>query len=224
MARLRAFVPIDMHDYASSLGVATYADSTTVVVSNGYSDTYWLGRFSYPGQAWTGTITAAEVYHGGSLQLSVHGLSIPTAYAQVGVSRYEAYSNALSGHDRIAGSRGGDRLDGFDGNDVVNGRGGRDRLFGGEGHDRIIGGGGRDALTGGEGADAFVFGARTGRDRVRDFESGEDRLVIRRGAEDMGDLAITDKGHATKVSFARTTILLEGVDPGELDATDFVFL
>jgi Ca2+-binding RTX toxin-like protein len=86
---------------------------------------------------------------------------------------------------RIRGTNGNDRLKGTDGNDVITGLGGSDRLEGDKGNDRLFGGGGDDrlkgdngddVLSGGAGADRFVFETGDGRDVVKDFEDGIDRI------------------------------------------------
>jgi uncharacterized repeat protein (TIGR01451 family) len=74
-------------------------------------------------------------------------------------------SDALSGLERIIGSRYadvlrgsklGNRLSGGAGADKLYGGGGRDRLLGQRGNDRLDGGGGRDSLRGGNGRDRCV--------------------------------------------------------------------
>jgi Ca2+-binding RTX toxin-like protein len=82
-------------------------------------------------------------------------------------------------------SRGKDRLYGGEGNDVLTGGGGEDRLNGKAGNDTLSGGADDDLLTGGEGIDSFVFSSITpfssanlGRDRLQDFTSGVDKIVL----------------------------------------------
>ena len=86
--------------------------------------------------------------------------------------------NGGSGADRLIGKSGDDRLSGGGGNDVLRGGAGDDVLRGGGGRDRIIGGAGNDTLIGGAGADTFVFKEGDGADVVRDFNAGQDRLVL----------------------------------------------
>ncbi|MFM9977467.1 MAG: calcium-binding protein [Sphingomonadaceae bacterium] len=92
--------------------------------------------------------------------------------------------------DGLRGDGNDNLLDGQEGNDNLFGFGGNDTLFGGEGNDNLQGGDGddvldgeegRDILTGGAGADRFVFdtlASAPAPDTVRDFASGEDKLVI----------------------------------------------
>jgi len=91
-----------------------------------------------------------------------------------------------SGSDRIYGGGGGDLLEGRSGHDRLKGGGGDDNLKGGKGDDTLVGGNGADTLLGGPGEDVFAFfnqgESRPGalRDRVRDFERGEDHVDLRK--------------------------------------------
>ncbi len=97
-------------------------------------------------------------------------------------------SDRLEGTERndvISALRGTDRLEGDDGNDTLLGGGGSDRLDGDDGNDLLRGGAGADRLKGGNdddrlfgggGADRFVFETGDGRDIVRDFQDGLDRI------------------------------------------------
>ncbi len=110
-----------------------------------------------------------------------------------------SYVNGLGGDDYVIGSVTTDVLVGGSGIDTIFGLGGMDALFGGEGqdmlnggkgHDRLNGGAesdvleggkGNDILTGGAGADRFIFDpdrANEGRDIIRDFELGVDKIVL----------------------------------------------
>lgn len=89
---------------------------------------------------------------------------------------------------------GADTLNGDDGNDYIFGdayegksgaRGGNDKIFGGAGDDLLFGDfavddgstfGGRDLLVGGAGNDIFFLGK--GRDTIKDFVQGEDKLNL----------------------------------------------
>lgn len=94
-----------------------------------------------------------------------------------GTGNDRLYGNG--GNDRLLGDAGNDSLYGSIGNDSLLGGAGNDRLYGDAGNDTLIGGAGKDVLTGGSGRDRFVFtGADDGRDTVRDFRSGTDKLAI----------------------------------------------
>jgi Ca2+-binding RTX toxin-like protein len=98
------------------------------------------------------------------------------------------------GNDIFRGDGLNNRLDGGIGDDTLNGAGGNDVLIGGEGADKIAGdigndeirgGLGRDLLTGGDGSDQFIFdtglgkrGGKTNADKIADFASGFDRIVL----------------------------------------------
>ncbi len=95
------------------------------------------------------------------------------------------------GDDRLKAGAGDDRVSGGSGDDKLHGRAGGDQLLGGSGDDWLIGGLGRDVLTGGAGADTFVFlsdadtmAGSLGRDVIRDFSPGADRVDLRA----LGDL------------------------------------
>ena len=86
-----------------------------------------------------------------------------------------------SGADFIVGETSANRLTGNGGNDILRGRGGDDLLEGGDGDDRLVGEEGKDVLVGGAGADTFAFtlpAGAGGRDHIRDFETGFDRIEI----------------------------------------------
>jgi beta-glucanase (GH16 family) len=56
---------------------------------------------------------------------------------------------------------------------------GADSITGGAGDDFLLGGQGNDTLTGGAGADTFAFSFWDGHDRITDFQSGVDRIMLR---------------------------------------------
>ncbi len=91
-----------------------------------------------------------------------------------------------NGNDELSGEVGIDYLDGGVGDDKLSGGNGNDALIGGNGDDYLDGGVGDDVLTGGAGRDFFVFDTglfdltRMGRDRITDFQTGQDKLVIDR--------------------------------------------
>ena len=89
------------------------------------------------------------------------------------------------GADRLKGGGGADSLSGGAGSDALDGGGGGDTLRGGAGGDRMKGGGGKDVLageagndvmSGGRGSDVFVFDG--GKDRITDFRTGRDTLIL----------------------------------------------
>ena len=78
-----------------------------------------------------------------------------------------------SGDDTLRGGSGNDNFRGGSGDDDLRGGSGNDTLRGDAGDDILRGGAGNDNLTGGAGNDIFNFSANQGRDRIRDFESGD---------------------------------------------------
>lgn len=72
--------------------------------------------------------------------------------------------------DRLNGNADRNVLWGLDGNDFISGRGGDDLLAGGRGADTLIGGRGRDSF-------AYAF-PESGGDIIRDFQVGQDKLLI----------------------------------------------
>lgn len=121
----------------------------------------------------------------------VHGLFADT-FSQAAIA-------GISDNVNRSGGLGNDRLVGYSGNDLLQGRGGADELVGNAGKDRLgggsqndilsgganrdelTGGSGRDLLSGGTGRDQFTYDqASEGRDRITDFQVGQDRLVLTR--------------------------------------------
>lgn len=137
------------------------------------------------------------------------------------------------GGDLIAGSTGGDTLWGGSGNDTLNGNDAGDQLGGGDGTDWLYGGSGNDTLTGGRhndrlsggaGADTFVFGPHHGRDVIADFTPGIDVIRLNGSARNYGQLQITATTDGALVHYGSGAIVLEGVWPAGLDASDFQFV
>jgi serralysin len=69
-----------------------------------------------------------------------------------------------------------------------------------------VGGAGDDLLVGGTGRDVFVFATDGGRDRVKDFASGEDLLDLTAfaaiGVHDLADLRIVlQPNGTTRITF-----------------------
>ena len=128
-----------------------------------------------------------------------------------------------AGADRLWGDGGRDRLMGGGGADRLDGGSGRDRLAGGGGADRLDGGAGRDVLAGGGGADVFVLRRGGGRDLVRDFERGEDRVDVSGVAGRMRQLDLEQRGADAWIEARGVTLVLEDTRAHRLDADDFLF-
>lgn len=131
-----------------------------------------------------------------------------------------------SGNDEIEGDGGKDLLYGGGGNDDLEGGGGNDKLWGGKGRDELEGDSGNDKLWGGSGADRFVFDDDDGRDVIKDFQVGLDRIEIDvDDIDSFSDLAIANnaKGHAVIDLGGGNSITLKGVSKASLSASDFIF-
>ncbi len=93
--------------------------------------------------------------------------------------------DAKTGLAFIEGAAGNDSIIGSDFADVLRGGSGADTLRGGPGNDVLTGGAQRDFLYGDDGSDRFDFNkvseSRPGanRDRIQDFERGEDEIDLR---------------------------------------------
>lgn len=126
------------------------------------------------------------------------------------------------GNDVIRGGAGNDTISGGTGNDRLFGDAGNDRLMGDAGNDRLSGGKGNDVLIGGAGADQFLFGKADGRDRIVDFEQGQDLLRFA-GATKMGDLTLKQVGDDVMIRFGTTEVLVEDSRIKQFSAEDFIF-
>ncbi|MCV3766609.1 calcium-binding protein [Rhizobium sp. TRM95796] len=109
-------------------------------------------------------------------------------------------------------------LNGDDGNDTLRGMAGNDTLFGDVGN---------DVLTGGAGKDIFDFYTTQGRDRITDFQNGQDRMDIHlwTGMDTFADV----KAHASMASgdlvlkFGADVLTVAGLTLMTMDKTDFIF-
>ncbi len=156
---------------------------------------------------------------GGNDTISGHSGS-DRLYGNAGADRMAG----AGGNDTVSGGTGQDSLAGGAGSDQLAGGAGRDRLNGGAGADTIDGGRGADTLTGGTGADHFVMNARSGYDRITDWQDGVDRIDLRtqHGVHSFGDIAIRTCGADAIVS--NSEMLIRVVDAaGLIDASDFLF-
>lgn len=146
------------------------------------------------------------------------------------------------GNDTLWGEAGNDELFGGDGVDKVNGDAGNDTCYGGAGNDYVSGGsgndivngeGGDDRLSGDNGLDVFVFGQGSGRDKVEDFNTKQDKIDLTDLAQfdsfqDVLDAATTKRG-VTTIDLGDTdgdgltdTVELIGVQKSSLTAQNFI--
>lgn len=120
------------------------------------------------------------------------------------------------GEDRMFGRGDDDKLKGGDGDDELYGGSGDDTLRGGEGSDLLYGEDGDDRLTGNQGADDFLFDGEDGRDVVRDFDEGVDRIGVY-GGVDLDDVSVRSTDEGVELSFGETEVLLRGVASFDTD-------
>lgn len=127
------------------------------------------------------------------------------------------------GDDSLMGQGSADTVDGGNGMDELYGGAGNDRLYGGEGDDYIVGGNGDDVMYGDKthgqkdgtlGNDVFVFDSDDGNDKVWDFASGYDEVLL----TDAVDAYVDVRAGNTYVTYGSTTMVFFGA---ELDAGDF---
>jgi Ca2+-binding RTX toxin-like protein len=120
--------------------------------------------------------------------------------------------------NRLSGGRGEDVPRGGNGADTLIGNSGAGRLFGGKGNDLLDGGPGRDQLSGGLGADIFVFSQNSGRDRIRGFNIGEDRVSL-----DHPEAAtvIVDAGRVA-IALGEALLVFWDIEPDSYSLDDFL--
>lgn len=129
------------------------------------------------------------------------------------------------GRDNLNGGADDDFLWGGSGNDILRGGSGNDFLRGDWGADVLLGESGLDTLFGGGGADTFVFSAtiRSQRDVIADFEQGIDRIRIEQFPGGFSALTIRTASEGVEVNAGGMTILLQGQQLSQVDASDFLF-
>ncbi len=123
-----------------------------------------------------GTIDSFSFDGPGKTDYSISGLDMPAKQlykALLNLDGKTLLNLFLSGDETVSGSGFNDLLFGGKGHDTLLGNGGNDRLLGGAGKDIINGGRGFDLLFGGDGNDHFVFGLKSGFDRIEDFHKGD---------------------------------------------------
>ena len=111
-----------------------------------------------------------------------------------------------------------ENLWGSDHNDVLSGDTGPNRLYGSRGN---------DILEGRGGADRFIFEHSNGDDIILDFTNNEDLIDLSAiGLSGYDDLTLSSDSNGVTIHMAGNgggSILLEGFDIANLDASDFIF-
>ncbi len=129
------------------------------------------------------------------------------------------------GNDELYGGKGRDHLYGGDDDDTLFGEKGNDKLYGGSGDDFLDGGKGRDYLRGDDGEDIFYFSKDSGKDKIPDFTPGVDKIDLTAYHFDANTLdnAIHSFANKTVIDLGGSNqIVLQGVQSGDLDESDFV--
>jgi Ca2+-binding RTX toxin-like protein len=126
-----------------------------------------------------------------------------------------------SGNDTITGNSANNTLLGGSGDDVIDGGAGNDRLEGGTGNDQLTGGSGSDILTGGEGNDTFVITSLDGKDRITDFNAGDQVKIDKTALNGADDIRLQQSGTATNIQvsvngFFQTIATLDNVSAKSL--------
>jgi Ca2+-binding RTX toxin-like protein len=229
-ASSRALESLSAIDVVNS-GLMSAADTGILIVGAGGGGSEILN---------TGTIRGLVAIQGGAGVEHVvnQGVVIGDITLGAGADRYDGRLGLLStwasgdaGADILRGGAGDDDLRGGVDNDLLNGGAGDDTLWGGNGKDTVIGGAGDDQLSGGGKADVFVFRPRFGHDVVVDFAAvGVAHDVIQFGKAAFADFAavsaaMTQAGADVVIATVRgDDLVLQGVDLGDLDASDFSFV
>ncbi len=161
-----------------------------------------------------------DVVDGGDGNDTIYGDSAPAGSASA------AALSASSGSEIAASTgKGKDKLFGGAGNDKIYGGGGKDKLKGEDGKDKLSGGKGKDTLIGGKDADKFIFAPHEGKDKVKDFGKGKDKLDLRdfdfNSKADALD-AFSDAGKHTVFKAEGTKIVLKGFDHDDLGGGDLI--
>lgn len=114
--------------------------------------------------------------------------------------------------DLVQGGSGNDKIAGNAGRDNLQGGAGNDNIKGGGGNDRIDGGAGNDFMKGGAGADTFVFNEGHRNDRIVDFDTARDKLLL-----DAALVGNANSGQAVLNQFAEVTAAGVVLDFGDGD-------
>lgn len=138
----------------------------------------------------------------------------------------DSRANSLRGtaqNDALDGKGGNDYLLGRDGNDRLVGGVGNDNMNGEKGNDRLVSGAGNDNMTGSLGYDIFVIGDGAGRDRIRDFKDGVDKLELSKNLQ-FENLQLRQSGQDVLVQFIgrSDTVLISNVTTKLITAADLV--
>jgi Ca2+-binding RTX toxin-like protein len=132
--------------------------------------------------------------------------------------------DAGAGSDAVIGIEGSDKLLGAAGKDVIQGSDGNDTLTGGKGRDKLDGGLGNDSLKGCNGDDTFIFADNFGKDVIKDFKPGKDRIDLADTFSSFKELKSDMKSVGKDIVIASDEgkIILKNVKLSKLDSHDFL--
>lgn len=207
------FVPsfkIDTHSGGFANFISTVqGGSNTIVTFHGTGFVY-----NADGEFVDGTVKSVTFTSGNNALIELSGLNLLASAARISVedSPLLLLIEQLQGKDRITGSNQ---------SDVMAAMGGDDFIFGKGGNDVLDGGYGENTLTGGKGSDRFACAATDG-DTITDFDAlggpGKQDFIDINGLE----FDKARSGKDTLVTFLGGDILLLGIKPKDIDASDFV--
>src|SRR6056297_734078 len=149
MAIATAYVPTSMPSQEVWFGNVLVANSSSIIISDGFRKTEYFGTFSYSifGEVF-GTLEVVNEFRGGELIYSVTNIGANASQIYQAVQILANFdlsaSIVLEKSDTFNGSSGGDTLRSYSGNDFVYGFGGNDALEGMGDNDIIDGGAGID--------------------------------------------------------------------------------
>lgn len=240
--QIRSFAGNDIYNLSSQGGLIriNYQDSngqngiamnltTGIVADDGYGDTDQInrisGRIEILGTDFADDIIGsdqddsfilrlgADTLDGGDgfdrLRYDRSGVESVTidlsAGTATGIWYDSSFLHTITDIEHVRGSQtGNDELTGDDESNFLEARSGNDTLNGGEGN---------DTLDGGAGDDTFIFGANSGLDEIRNFETGDTIDVRALGYADFTALSafISDDGTNTIIDFDGTAADIDEV-------------
>lgn len=202
-------------DFRMDIHSGTFAEFVPVAASN-LSVTFEGKGFVYDadGDFIEGTVASVTFSSGSNDYFKLSGLSLSAVQAQQKAEDTPLliFIEQMAGKDRVLGSADADRLSGLQGDDF---------MFGKAGNDVLDGSFGNNVLTGGKGFDTFVCTATDG-DTITDFDANGGV-----GKQDLIDIFgtvfdVEKAGKNTIINVQGDEILLIGIRPKEIDASDFI--